>query len=564
MKVVRCAIYTRKSSEEGLEQGFNSLDAQREACAAYVLSQASEGWQLMPDLYDDGGLSGGTLDRPALTRLLADVSAGKIDIIVVYKVDRLTRSLLDFAKLVEAFDKAGTSFVSITQSFNTTTSMGRLTLNMLLSFAQFEREVTAERIRDKISASKAKGMWMGGTPPLGYEANGRSLAIVENHAVIIRDIYERYLQLGNVTLVAEHLAIAGIHPPIRQSLRGRTFGGRPFSFGNLYSILKNPIYAGDIPHRGKVYAGLHPAIIDREMWLRVQERLGANTRGQRRLRQPNASLLAGLIVDATGKPMTASHACKGQVRYRYYISASPSGGNGAAPSLRLPARDVEAAVAEQIACLFEDPLALMARLKITASAQNLNLVTERSALIVAKLRSRNLAPLPTLVTRVHVEADRLSIKLNVEAALEMLRVSSDSMPIEPITIEVAFRLTRTGRAIRLIQAEGTRAKPGDIDPALLGLVIKARQWWTILRQGELDIARLADREGVSRSYVSRVLRIAFLSPEVVEAILDGRQHGELDAARLRETNAVPACWADQAVRFLPKAQHPGTDASALS
>ena len=264
MKNVRCAIYTRKSSEEGLEQGFNSLDAQREACAAYVLSQASEGWQLMPEYYDDGGLSGGTLDRPALIRLLADVAAGKIDIIVVYKVDRLTRSLLDFAKLVEAFDKAGTSFVSITQSFNTTTSMGRLTLNMLLSFAQFEREVTAERIRDKIAASKAKGMWMGGTPPLGYEPNGRSLAIVEEQAAVVREIYDRYLKIGNVRLMAEQLATAGIQSPTRRSLKGRHFGGRPLSDGNIYAILKNPIYAGDIAHHGKIYAGQHPPIIERE------------------------------------------------------------------------------------------------------------------------------------------------------------------------------------------------------------------------------------------------------------------------------------------------------------
>ena len=214
MKKIRCAIYTRKSSEEGLEQDFNSLHAQREACAAYVLSQASEGWLAQPEVYDDGGLSGGTLMRPALTRLLDDIVAGKIDIVVVYKVDRLTRSLLDFSKLVEAFDKAGVSFVSITQSFNTTTSMGRLTLNMLLSFAQFEREVTAERIRDKITASKARGMWMGGTPPLGYRPDGRTLAIVEDDAAVVRDIFTRYLELGNVRLLYNALLQEGIGVPM--------------------------------------------------------------------------------------------------------------------------------------------------------------------------------------------------------------------------------------------------------------------------------------------------------------------------------------------------------------
>ena len=230
----RCAIYTRKSSEEGLEQDFNSLDAQHEACAAYIKSQTSEGWKLVRDRYDDGGISGGTLERPGLQRLLADIATGHIDVVVVYKVDRLTRSLLDFAKLVEAFDKAGTSFVSITQSFNTTTSMGRLTLNMLLSFAQFEREVTAERIRDKIAQSKARGMWMGGTPPIGYRPDGRSLAIVEQDAAIVRHIFSRYAELANVRLLAEELDQQGIRSPARSAISGRAFGDRPFSRGQLY------------------------------------------------------------------------------------------------------------------------------------------------------------------------------------------------------------------------------------------------------------------------------------------------------------------------------------------
>ncbi len=248
-KTIRCAIYTRKSSEEGLEQNFNSLEAQREACAAYVASQASEGWTLLPELYDDGGISGGTLERPALQRLLSDVRSGRIDIIVVYKVDRLTRSLLDFAKLVEAFDDAEASFVSVTQSFNTTISMGRLTLNMLLSFAQFEREVTAERIRDKIAQSKARGMWMGGTPPLGHEPDGNNgLTIVEEHARLIRDIYARYLKLGTVRLVADELEREGIRTPLRSRKNGSNFGNCLFTRGQLYQILKNPTYAA-ISHR---------------------------------------------------------------------------------------------------------------------------------------------------------------------------------------------------------------------------------------------------------------------------------------------------------------------------
>jgi DNA invertase Pin-like site-specific DNA recombinase len=282
MNKVRCAIYTRKSSEEGLEQDFNSLHAQREACAAYILSQASEGWSLLPDEYDDGGLSGGTLERPALQRLLADVEAGKIDIVVVYKVDRLTRSLLDFSRLVETFDKAGTSFVSVTQSFNTTTSMGRLTLNMLLSFAQFEREVTAERIRDKIAASKAKGMWMGGNPPLGYRPNGRSLAIVEEHAQIIGDLFRRYREIGNVRLLKEQLDDEGVTSPERSTSTGRRIGGGPFSRGQIYRLLSNPIYIGEIHHKGNVFAGQHEAIIERQLWAEVQAQLADHRQGQQR------------------------------------------------------------------------------------------------------------------------------------------------------------------------------------------------------------------------------------------------------------------------------------------
>lgn len=357
MKTIRCAIYTRKSSDEGLEQDFNSLDAQREACAAYVLSQASEGWKLLPQYYDDGGLSGGTLERPALQRLLADVKDGKIDIIVVYKVDRLTRSLLDFARLVETFDAAGTSFVSITQSFNTTTSMGRLTLNMLLSFAQFEREVTAERIRDKIAASKAKGMWMGGVPPLGYRPDGRSLAIVEEHAEIVRDIFQRYRRLDNVRLVADELVREGIRTPQRVTRTGKTYGNCAFTRGQLYAILKNPIYAGDIPHKGTIYAGSHPALIDRETWDAVQQQLANNVKGARQARESNASLLAGLLFDPEGEPLVPVHATKGRARYRYYVSKAHQHAvvSPASPALRMPAREIEQLARKELASLLAEP-----------------------------------------------------------------------------------------------------------------------------------------------------------------------------------------------------------------
>ena len=275
-KAIRCAIYTRKSTEEGLEQDFNSLDAQREACAAYILSQKHEGWTARSARYDDGGYSGGSMDRPALRQLLADIEAGKIDTVVVYKVDRLTRSLADFARIVAIFDAAGVSFVSITQAFNTTTSMGRLTLNVLLSFAQFEREVTAERIRDKIAASKAKGMWMGGIVPIGYRAEGRSLVPVPEEAATVQRIFTRYLALGSVNALRVELIAAGIRTPERRHRSGRTSGNSAFSRGKLYAMLTNPLFIGRIRHRDQVHAGLHPPIVDPALWEAVQQRLAVN------------------------------------------------------------------------------------------------------------------------------------------------------------------------------------------------------------------------------------------------------------------------------------------------
>ncbi|MCP3733250.1 recombinase family protein, partial [Sphingomonas sp. MG17] len=388
MNRVRCAIYTRKSSEEGLEQGFNSLDAQREACSAYILSQAGQGWEQVPDLYDDGGLSGGTLERPALQRLLADVASGRIDIIVVYKVDRLTRSLLDFARLVEAFDRSNVSFVSITQSFNTTTSMGRLTLNMLLSFAQFEREVTAERIRDKIAASKAKGMWMGGTPPLGYRPDGRTLAIVEDHADLVRDIHRRYLELRNVRLVAERLQRDGIRTPVRTILKtGKTFGGCNFSKGQLYAMLRNPIYVGDIVHRDNTYAGQHPPILDRHDWTKVQQLLADNLQGVRTHTSPTHSLLAGRIVDERGEPLIASHATKGKQRYRYYVSRDVHYRTSSNTALRIPAKEIEGLVATQLADLFGDPIALLTRAGIAVTPELMGEIDHRAQTVALAIRA---------------------------------------------------------------------------------------------------------------------------------------------------------------------------------
>jgi site-specific DNA recombinase len=343
----RCAIYTRKSSEEGLEQEFNSLAAQREACEAFICSQRNEGWVLARTRYDDGGFSGGNMERPALQGLLVDIRAGRIDTVVVYKVDRLTRSLADFARLVEVFDAQGASFVSVTQQFNTTSSMGRLTLNVLLSFAQFEREVTGERIRDKIAASKKKGMWMGGNVPLGYDASERTLVLNPAEAETVRRIFDLYRKLGCVRRVKEEADRLGLRTKCSTTADGTKRGGRPFSRGHLYGLLSNPIYTGQIAHKGELYPGQHPALIENETWTAVRNQLAANTSDHRhRAKAAEPSLLAGLLVDARGERLIPSHAIKKGRRYRYYVSAAliTEAGTDRAQGWRIVAREIEEVV----------------------------------------------------------------------------------------------------------------------------------------------------------------------------------------------------------------------------
>ena len=360
-RAIRCAVYTRKSTEDGLEQEFNSLDAQREACEAFILSQKHEGWAVLSERYDDGGISGGTMERPALQALLDAVEAGRIDVVVVYKVDRLTRSLADFARIVAIFDAAEASFVSVTQAFNTTTSMGRLTLNVLLSFAQFEREVTAERIRDKIRASKAKGMWMGGTVPIGYRVEARKLLPVPEEAALVRRIFDRYLVLGSVSRLKTELDRDGICSPLRQHRSGGASGGKPFSRGKLYVLLANPLYIGKIRHGNLVHDGQHPAIVDDDLWQAVQKRLKDNSRRGLQNRPGHAasiSPLAGRLTDPDGHPMRTSHARKADgTRYRYYVSRDLTERSvaGGATGWRIPAQELEAAVALALAAKLRSP-----------------------------------------------------------------------------------------------------------------------------------------------------------------------------------------------------------------
>ena len=377
--LIRCAIYTRKSSEEGLEQDFNSLDAQREACEAYVRSQAHEEWKALPELFDDGGFSGGTLERPALRRLMEMVRARRIDVIVIYKIDRLTRSLPDFARLAEQFEAHGVSFVSVTQQFNTTTSMGRLMLNVLLSFAQFEREITGERIRDKIAASKKKGLWMGGATPFGYDLKDRTLTINDEEAADIRAIFGLYLELGTVGKLLKVVEARGIRTRRRTSSNGRETGGNAIGRGHLYYLLSNPVYAGRIRHKDKTYAGAHPAIIDQVTWGAVQALLADNTQGPRKRRPrpvTEPGWLAGLLVDQQGKPFALDHANKGGKRYRYYVERPTH--KGADDKLRrVPAGELEKAVQDATWGFIRDPLKLIDALEIGRPEQTGSLFDAR-------------------------------------------------------------------------------------------------------------------------------------------------------------------------------------------
>jgi len=545
MTRLRCAIYTRKSSEEGLEQDFNSLDAQDEACAAYIRSQASEGWKLVRKRYDDGGISGATLARPGLQLLLADIAAGQIDIVVVYKVDRLTRSLLDFAKLVDAFDKAGTSFVSITQSFNTTTSMGRLTLNMLLSFAQFEREVTAERIRDKIAQSKARGMWMGGTPPIGYRPDGRSLAIVEKDAVLVRHVFGRYIQLSNVRLLAEELNEQGLRSPPRNAASGRAFGDRPFSRGQLYRILSNPAYIARIEHGGRSHHANFPAIIEQAQWNQAQAMLAANVNGTRSAVAPEPSLLAGRLVDDRGVPMVAVHACKGKVRYRYYVSRDlqRSGDASSTEGWRLPAREIEPLVRTRVMAFLVDPIQEFARtLNEVPSADDLKAMTGRGKTAAAKLagpRGESAKLLRDIVAEVRLGTGQVGIVLDPAKLGTVLEIIGMN---EAVTLSVAARLKRSGHVMRLITQSGSAVVP-TVDRTLVEAIVQGRTWWEELQANtKLTLEDIGRREGVTGAYVVRIVRLAFLSPQMLSSIADGTLPAHLTVKRLTAPDAIAARW----------------------
>jgi len=558
----RCAVYTRKSSEEGLEQAFNSLDAQREAGEAYIKSQAGEGWQPVRARYDDGGVSGGTMDRPALQQLLTDIRARRVDTVVVYKVDRLTRSLADFAKIVEVFDRHGVSFASVTQQFNTTTSMGRLTLNMLLSFAQFEREITGERIRDKIAASKKKGMWMGGFPPLGYDVMDRKLIVNDAETGTVRHILQRYVDLGSVRSLKAELDAQGVVSKVRVSQTGRRWGGQCLARGVLYRMLQNRIYLGEIVHKDKSYPGDHESIIGRDLWQAVQLRLAANrierkTSGNAKGR----SLLAGLLFDGEGHTMTPSHAVKNGMGYRYYVSWPLSRGTKAsAPhGRRVPAGEIERLVVDRVRALLADEAQVFEAIAkhvpdLTEQQRSIEKAVELtkkwSDLSPAQVRSI----LRSVISRVDILAAKIDIHLIPAALDDVLRtgflgpaiVSASPNDTERMTLSVTAVLKRIGKNVRMvIPAPGGTVCKNSPDTTLIKLIGKAHQLNERLATGGMSISEIAGFEDVHRSYIGRLLRLAYLAPDITEAILDGRQPLGLNAAKLLRASRLPLDWGAQ-------------------
>jgi site-specific DNA recombinase len=561
-RINRCAIYTRKSSEEGLEQSFNSLDAQRESCAAFISSQKREGWRVLPTAYDDGGYSGGTLERPALKQLLQDVEQHKLDTIVVYKVDRLTRSLPDFAKIVEILDAHGVSFVSVTQQFNTTTSMGRLTLNILLSFAQFEREVTGERIRDKIAASKRKGMWMGGVTPLGYDCQAGKLTVNCEEAERVRLIFRTYLELKCVRKLRERLIESEIRSKIHISKTGNRLGGVYYSRGALYQLLKNPIYVGDIKHREQRYRGEHEAIVSAELWDAVQTQLKSTHQGRRTgLGIGSASWLTSLLYDQHGNRFTPTHTLRRGKRYRYYFCpASANEEDPEARAIRLPAGDIEHLVVRRLQAFLSSATDLMDHIAnsddaaIVQKTVNAGSKLSKQLLLVSSDELRQL--LTKVIRRVVVQPKCIELLIRKSTLRQIL--TSDDKHLEHETthadsrssesdifrLEAQTEIRRHGIVVRLVAASCSGTTASSPASSLLKAIARASAWSTrLLDKAAKSQADLARQLGMNHRYVDKVLQCAFLAPDIVEAILDGRQPPDLSFTKLIAN--LPLDWAQQ-------------------
>jgi site-specific DNA recombinase len=563
--VQRCAIYTRKSSEEGLEQSFNSLDAQREACEAFILSQREEGWKVLPAHYDDGGYSGGTMERPALRQLLQDVEAKKVNVIVVYKVDRLTRSLADFAKIVEALDRQGVSFVSVTQQFNTTSSMGRLTLNVLLSFAQFEREVTGERIRDKIAASKRKGIWMGGPVPLGYDLDARKLIPNPKEAALVCKIFSLYLELGCVSRLAARLAREKIRSKVWVAKAGTRHGGNAFARGALYDLLQNRLYIGEIRHRDKWYPGEHRGIVPGKLWDQVQAMMSGNRKKRSQyIRDRSSSLLTGLLADTAGNHFTPSFTFKNGRRYRYYVSqlAVKNPTTKIKGPIRLPAREIESRVTERLLSFLKSEAEVFDRLAAAserpAAGRQLVAAAKKLALRWASLRSDELRELlATFVRRIIILENNIEVRISrrglrevlekgdtfVPAGLDPRHKSVDADDLTCLTIEA--KLKRSGGEVHLvIPPNSIGASVLQPNPSLMKAVARARDWYERVLQGKASNQKsLTLYARATRRYIDKVFPCAFLAPDIVEAILEGRQPRDLTFKKL--CSNISLSWIEQ-------------------
>jgi DNA invertase Pin-like site-specific DNA recombinase len=517
-KTVRCAIYTRVSTDQGLEQDFNSLDAQYDAASAYIRSQAHAGWTLLRAKYDDGGFSGGNTDRPALQQLLEDVRSGKLDVIVVYKVDRLTRSLADFAKLVELFDAHGVSFVSVTQQFNTTTSMGRLTLNVLLSFAQFEREVTSERIRDKIAASKRKGLWVGGMAPLGYDTRDRKITVNEAEADRIRDIFRSYLKFGSLNALMVDLRKRGVLTKARRLRTGAAVGGIPFTRGPLAHLLRNRFYIGEVAFKGEILPGEQPPIVDRRLFEAVQAKLDQQITNHKTARSRSGALLTGKIFDDRGQRMTPTHATKGAVRYRYYTSSVLVQGqpDKAGSVSRVPGPEVESVIVGAVRKHFS----LSPDVDAATVIQNHVLRVEvQPGKLVLQLTSP-----PT--------SSAISKRKKTQAKIEVPWQKSPATRRREILVPQSATPYRTPRPIR-----------SENRALLVASIARGRRWLSELTTNrDATTATIAAREHCSERKVNMTISLAFLAPDLVQAAIDGRLPHGMGVAKLSE---LPSSWSQQ-------------------
>ncbi len=525
VRPVRCAIYTRVSTEHGLDQEFNSLDAQYDAASAYIKSQAHAGWTLIRSRYDDGGYSGGSTDRPDLQKLLDDIRARKIDVIVVYKVDRLTRSLADFAKLVELFDDHGVSFVSVTQQFNTTTSMGRLTLNVLLSFAQFEREVTSERIRDKIAASKRKGLWVGGNLPLGYEMKDGKIAIVEEEAELVRSIFRRYLELGSVNELLRDLRERNIRTKSRLLSTGATRGGIPFGRGALYYLLSNHFYLGEVKYKNEILPGEQPPILDRKLFAAVRQKSLAQWSHRTVARNKSDHLLTGLLFDDAGHRMVATHATKAGVRYRYYVSTPFLHGEAKTASAgsvsRVPAADIEDTVARSL---------------------KEHLAAKQDGPTLSALPLGNPSIFAELIAGIVVHKDRLVVRFKSDQTDE----ASDRPDAQLLTIPWQKPPSKRSRRILLPHnASRSEVRPEQFErrARLVSAIARGRQWLDDVVSGRVTtVAELCAREKCSVRQVNMTISLAFLAPDLVKAVVEGRLPRGIGVERLRDP---PTEWGRQ-------------------